>query len=628
MSAEKKKIRDQTVDTFLKSIKWVQTPLLTVPRDYLPEKPESQTPINKYIARYVTYQEIYKSTDKVENNENLFFKEISEFDFNDTLQSLAKLNYLLSEGYHQRNPDELRYIEQLFTGELRKRLWHFWNTRKIFYRQQMLALIKTNIVKNDERKNKKLVQEDLETFARVMFRVTDFTESDRIERERRAGSKEERRKIMFGTLCRNIHFNSTHRFENILPRYWTIYFECMREAEKLYATQIFPMAGEFRKATGLDMELFIFLTFGLYSHYRTLEKSILISKPGRFLIGKLYFRNLKPRFRKMAKRIFSIVAHSKRGLKKEFELVNTRGSFYYNFQPFWRRPFYELDKNAYLLLDPEYLQEKITFGIYGQISDYYAALRKGASAEAKREIDRKRFALNAFTGRCLEIYVRNLLRRRYPSLPGLAPRLFSEIDGDATGGVDFIVHYPDCLIFIEVTISSIRHNTILTADFDKIGKEIKQIFFSAKNRKSKGKVLQLNDGINSFKKGRLNGLGIAPKTIKEIYPILVLEKGIPTIPSIFARYLDWIKEKKLLQGYLDNFIFIDLEELEFVESLVSKGVAFPDLLERYKSSGCRGLSFKNFLYSERKGIPPNQFLNRQLDKMFKDIEKYFAQTNE
>jgi len=626
MSSQRKKIRDQTVDSFLKSIKWVQTPLLTVPRDYLPEKPESQTPIDKCIARYVTYQEIYKDTGKVENNENLFFKEISEFDFNDTLQSLAKLNYLLSEGYHQRNPDELRYIAQLFSGELKERLWNFWNSRKIFYRQQILALIKTNIVKNDERKNKKLVQEDLETFARVMFRVTDFTESDRIEKERRAGSKEERRKIMFGTLCRNIHFNSTHRFENILPRYWTIYFECMREAEKLYATQIFPMAGEFRKATGLDMELFIFLTFGLYSHYRTLEKSILTSKPGKFLIGKQYFQNLKPRFRKKAKRIFSIIAHSKRGYKKEFELVDTKGSFYYNFQPFWRKPFYELDKNAYLLLDPEYLQEKITFGIYGQISDYYVALHKGANAEAKREIDRKRFALNSFTGRCLEIYVKNLLRRMYPTQPPLTRRLFWEGQNDSTGGVDFIIHYPDCLIFIEVTISGIRHNTILAANLDKIEKEIKQIFFSAENRKSKGKVVQLNDAINSFTNGRLSSLGIDTKTIKQIYPILVLEKGIPTVPSIFARHLDWIREKGLLQGYLDNFMFIDLEELEFVESLVTKGVAFPEILEDYKASGYRGLSFKNFLCFEGKGIPPNQFLNNQLEKMFKDIEKYFAQT--
>jgi len=215
----------------------------------------------------------------------------------------------------------------------------------------------------------------------------------------------------------------------------------------------------------------------------------------------------------------------------------------------------------------------------------------------------------------------------YSTHPPLARRLFWEGRGDSTGGVDFIVHYPNCLIFIEVTISSIRHNTILTGDFDEMEKEIKQIFFSAENRKSKGEVVQLNDAINSFTKGELNGLGIDPKTIKEIYPILVLEKGVSTVPSIFARYLDLIRERGLLQSYLDNFILINLEELEYVESLVSKGVAFPDILEPYKSSGYRGLSLKNFLCFETKGIPPNQFLNSQLEKMFKDIEKYFAQTN-
>jgi hypothetical protein len=629
MSAEKKKIKDLALDSLLKSIQWVQTPLLTVPRDYLPKKPKGDTPIDKSIAEYVTYQEIYEGTDKIENNEKLFFKEISEFDFNDAFQSLAKLNYLLSEGYHQKNPEELIYVDQLFSGELRKRLKNFWHLgRKIFYRQQLLGLIKTNIVKNDKRKDKKLVGKDLEAFARVMFRVTDFTESDRIEKERRAKSEKEREKIRLGTYCRNIHFNSTHRFGNLLPRYWTIYFECIKEAERLYPGQTFPIAREFRKVTGLDLELFILLAFGLYGRYLTVGKSVLMGKRGEFLIDNRYFQNLKPKVRKGAKRIFSILADSKRGFKKEFESEDRKGgSFYYNFQPFWRKPFYKLNENAYFLLDPEYFQEKITFGIYGQISDYYAALYKGANAETKKEIDRKRFALNAFTGRCLEIYVGNLLKRLYPSHPALACRLFSEMEGHPTGGVDFIVYYPTSLVFIEVTISGIRHNTVLTGDFAEIEKEIRQIFFSAENRKSKGKVVQLNDAINSFKKGGLGGLKIDPKTIKQFYPVLVLEKGIPIIPPIFTTYLDWIQEKELLQGHLDNFTLIDLEELEMVESLVAKGVELPEILEHYKSSGYGGLPFKNFLAFERKDICPNQFLGNQMDKMFRDVEKYFSRTD-
>lgn len=623
-------MKDLALDSLLKSIQWVQTPLLTVPRDYLPKKPKGNTPIDKSIGEYVTYREIYEGTDKIENNEGLFFKEISEFDFNDVLQSLGKLNYLLSEGYRQKNPEELIYVDQLFSGELRKRLRNFWRLgRKIFYRQQLLGLIKANIIKNDERKDKKLVGKDLEGFGRVMFRVTDFTESDLIEKATRAKSEEERKKINIGILCRNIHFNSTHHFGNILPRYWTIYFECMKEAKRLYPGQTFPIARKFRKVTGLDLEVFIFLAFGLYGRYLTAEKSILMGKQGEFLIGNQYFQNLKPRVRKRAKRIFSILACSKRDFKKEFESEDRKGgSFYYNFQPFWRKPFYKLNKNAYFLLDPEYLQEKITFGIYGEINDYYLRCREKVCNRKKQKIDKKRTALNAFTGRCLEIYVKNLLKRMYPTHPSLARRLFWEGQGDSTGGVDFIVYYPTSLVFIEVTISGIRHNTVLTGDFAEIEKEIRQIFFSAENRKSKGKVVQLNDAINSFKKGDLAGLKIDPRTIKQFYPVLVLEKGVPIIPPVFATYLKWIQEKELLQGHLGNFTLIDLEELEIVESLVAKGAELPEILEHYKSSGYKGLPFKNFLSFERKGIPPNQFLNSQLEKMFRDIEKYFAQTNE
>jgi len=180
------------------------------------------------------------------------------------------------------------------------------------------------------------------------------------------------------------------------------------------------------------------------------------------------------------------------------------------------------------------------------------------------------------------------------------------------------------LIFIEVTISGIRHNTMLTANFDKIEKEIKQIFFSAENRKSKGKVVQLNGAINSFKKGELNSLGIDPSTIRRIYPILVLQKGIPTIPVVFARYCGWIRKKRFIRGYLDNFLIIDLEELEMIESIVSQGVQLPDILEQYKSSEYKGWPFKNFLCFEWKSVPRNQFLDSQLSKMFKDVEKYFS----
>lgn len=629
MRIEKKKIQDPIVDLYLDSIHWAETPLLTIPKSYFPKKPQNKMAIDKCVARYTNYREIYEGTDKIENNENLFFKEISEFDFNDTLQSLAKLNYLLSEGYYRRNPEELIYIDQLFSGRLRKRLRDLWyRGRKIFFRQQMLALIKTSIVKNDKRKNKKLVGEDLESFGRVIFRVTDLTESDLFEKETRAKSKKQRKKIRLANLFRNIHFNSTQRFEYLLPRYWTIYFECIREAEQLYPDEIFPIAREFRKATGLDLELFVFLSFGLYAHYLKPEKSVLIKKPSRFLISDEYFRNLKTQVRKKARRIFSTLAYSKRGFKKEFELEDKKGgSFYFNFQPFWRKPFYKLNETTYFLLDLQYFQEKITLGIYGEINDYYLSHRKEVDNEEKRKIDKKRNTLNAFTGRCLEIYVKDLLRRLYSSRPLLASRLFSEIEGHSTGGVDFIVCYPDCLIFIEVTISGIRHNTVLNADLDKIEKEIKQIFFSAKNRKSKGKVVQLDDAINKFRNGRLNNLGIDPKMIKKIYPILILEKGIPVVPSMVSRYRGWIRKKGLLDAYVQDFVFIDLEELEMLETLISQGITLPDIIEDYKGSEYKDWPFKNFLYFERKGVSQNRFLNGQLSKMFKAMKKYFPRTD-
>ncbi len=629
MDLKREKIRDPKVKLFLNPEQWARTPLLVIPKTCLPKRSRRSSAFKKSIGVYVSYKEIYKDTNQIKNNEKLFFEEIIKFDFYDALQSLAKLHYMLSEGYYRRNPEELIYVDQLFTGVPRQRLENFWymEGRKLFFRQQMLALIKTNIVKNDKKKSKKLVGSDLDSFGRFIFRVTDLAENDFFQKESKAASQEEKTKIRLGNLTRNLHFNSTQQFRYLLPRYWTIYFECIKEVEGLHPKEIFPIVHKFKKITGLNLELFIFLSFGLLAHYLRSDKSVLIKKPNEFLIGKQYFRNLKPNIREEAKKIFCILAHSKR----EFKIEDEKGSsFYFNFQPFWRRPFFKLNDSTYFLLDNEYLQEKATFGIYGVINDYLLEKIRGTRGEEKEATKRQRNILNAFTGRCFEVYVKSLLKRLYSSLSSrslLTSRLFSEMEGNPTGGVDFIVHYPNSLIFIEVTISGIRHNTILKADLGRVDKEIQQMFFSAQNRKSKGKIVQLNDAINKFKGGELDKLGIDRRTIKKIYPVLVTEKAISYIPPIFERWRGWIQERKLLNGYLDDFELIDIEELEMSETLVSQGVTLPDIFNSYKQSEYKDWPFKNYLYFERKTeISQNQFLHSQLSKMLKITNEYFTKT--
>lgn len=617
------KIKDPKVAFFLNPQYWVKTPLLLVPKSSV--RPKRSAPaFDKCVATYVTYNEIFKDTEHVSNSEEEFFENMKEFDFYDSLQALAKLNYLLSDGYYKRDPGELIFVRQLFSGIPRQRLENLWYMgRKLFFRQQLLSLIKVDIMQNDLKTKKKLVGKDLSSFSKLIFRVTDFTEIDCQRKEDKCKIKKEKNDVWLGSFIRNIKFNSSQQFRFTLPRYWTIYFDCLERARKKFPKEAFPIVLEFKKATGLNLELFMFLGFGILGHYLKSDKSILIKKPGEFLISNQFFKNLVPAVKNQANKIFSAISSTKRGFIKSFNYEDRRtGAFYVGFQPIWRKPLFKLNKDAYFLLDIRYLEETMTSGIYAQINDYLLDRERCLSKSEQKYIKDKRNKLNAFVGRGFEIYVNDLFHRLYNKR--LTKVLYSEIDGDETGGVDFIIYYPDTLLFIEVTTSSLRHNTILTADLKKIEEEIKTIFFSGMGRKSKGKIFQLDTAISMFIKGKLQKLNIDPKSIKNIYPVLILEKGLPDIPPMPDRYRTYFREKRLLQGYENNFQFIGIEELEIIETLVNKGNTLPSILEERQKSVYKDLPFKNYLYFERKSnLSHNAYLRKQTDKFHKCAVKVF-----
>jgi len=614
-----RKNKNLMLQFLLKNNNWIKTEFLILPQVYVRQQKRFSEGFHKSIVVYISYKEIFHNTEFSENSEEIFINELKEFDFRDLLLILAKLNYLLSGKYNTVNPDELSYINELFTGIPKQRFINLWylEKRKLFFRQQLLFLIKTNLIKNNFKKGKKLVKQDLNKFGRVIFRVTDLINSEEMKdiNSKRAD------------LIRNLYINSSQSYKYLLPRYWTIYFECRREAEKKFPKEIFPILKTFNKITGIDLKFFFFLTLGLYSNYLVHKKEI-VKNPEKFLIGSNYFRRLKLKYRKKAKKIFSLLSSTKNILKKEFEIIDSKlGNYYYNFQPLWRNPLYKYNSKTYFLLDPHFFQEKTTFGIYDEINTYLIKKIKKTSGKRRNKYIQQRNLLNSFTGRCLEIYVHKLLRRIYPKRDLLEDRLISGIEGDISENVDFIIKYEDSVVLLEVTISGINHNTLIKADLDEIDREIKGIFFGRNIKKiwkSKGKIYQFESTISDLKKGIYSKFGITSQNIKEIYPVLLVDKGLPDLPFMLDRYLKWIKERDLLKGVLKNIMFINTEDLEIIETLIKDGIPFPEIIRGYNNSNYRGLPFKNYIIFElKRNVTDNKFLISQLSKMIEKMYLYF-----
>ena len=380
---------------------------LWVPKSSV-SKPRKDPALEKTIGVYVDYPEIYYDTPHAENTMEILINELKSFDFRDLLQGLAKLNYFLSDGYTRVNKLDLQLIDDFFpklSVEHERLVIAFANKRKIFFRQQVLGLVKLNLLHNNFKKGKKLIKNDLKTFGRLLLRITGFTESETNAALEKAKTQEEHNEILTGSIMRNMSFNSSQQFRYTIIRYWTLYNEIANQVQE----NKYPIHERFREIARMDLDYYMALSFAIRGHYMNAKETV-IEKPGDFLIGAQFFKNIKAHLRRQTNRLLNELSATKRDFVKAIKSEKTKGQeSFFSYQCFWKKPLFKLHGKAYFLVDDQFLEEKLTFGVFGLVRDHFLDKENKASTT----IERKRFGqernmLNAFMGRCVEIYLNDL----------------------------------------------------------------------------------------------------------------------------------------------------------------------------------------------------------------------------
>lgn len=617
---------NQDLLTLVSKMKWVRFPFLWYPKGSL----DRRVTMN-FIGLCIGYKCIYQDTEFEENNKPTLHKELKQFDLINVLENLARLNFFLSEYHNTRTHLELIFAKQLVPEKVFQKIHGFWKQgRKIFSRQQILALMKTAIL-NDysvERKGRTVI-EDLHTFGRILFRITDFLDEDTYSKVQRARGRRKRDRILLASLLRNAIFNSSQYFPLMLSRYWTIYFDCLRRVETQYPNEYYRIIEEYEEISGIELEKFMGLAFGIWGHYRTNWKQIL-KKPEKFWLGPQFFKKVKREVREKAKKIFWLLSKKPEELRNCFKEEEGKNTNYYKFRCIWKRPFLNNKDKAFCPLDMGYLQEKIGYGVYWTLFDEMLDKKEQSSGIEKRKVEKKLNKLATCYGRCLEMYVGDILTRIYGK--GDLGRLFSE-GSDYQGGADFIISYPDSLIFIEVTKRSLLMKTVWKANLDAIEREIKDIFFGGA-RYREGKIEQINRSIEQVKNGKVKLPGVEVRKIKKIYPVLITELGLPTFKfrrgydikprlqncrSMREYYLDMISRKGFFKDCIGNFQYMSIEEFELLEAVIEQGTSMLDIFEK-KQKGYDDWPMKYFLYSQRgDNLIMSKYLNGQFQKFVKRI---------
>ena len=214
--------------------------------------------LEERVLVYLTGEELFDN--KIYKDRSSLIEDLNKFDYIDVFQSLSKINFLLREEYFVRKSKiQLKIAYDLFKNnkKILERINRFWSSgRLLFSRQQILALLKTNILNNKNHDGKK-VEEDFYSFGKIVFGITDFLEK-KLDREKEK---------IIGNIFRNIYFNSGNRLELLLQRYYYLYTEIFNITKEKFPGECFEFNKRFIEITGIDIPSYLSFTYGIISKF-------------------------------------------------------------------------------------------------------------------------------------------------------------------------------------------------------------------------------------------------------------------------------------------------------------------------------------------------------------------------
>jgi len=518
-----------------------------------------------YILTYVQYKEVF--TDNPLSIEEIK-KTCSELDKNSFLELLCKINIALWKPLMDFSL-QIKLAKILFPKEDSELIINFAlsNKRFIFYRQQILYMIKlllsaetanNNILKHaDTHKNQ---------IGKILLSLSYFTEPI-------GGNiitlleKHEQEKVR-QSLARMWYFIHSGVFEYKIARSLTIWLKIPRtkRGKALIQNISLDPKKEFYKETGLSIFEFIGFAMTILGHYQALDPKT--AKPQDFLLHKEYFFSKTKLPESKKSKIFKQLFLDKEGfcdIYNEFvrETLNGNDVPEYNFLPLEDKPLLELAKNHIIPIDPDFLINKITEGVYWILLNRFKRLK-----ELKKGKGRE---LSKYYGYLIQEYV-------YQILINVCDEVFELPPGEKKTA-DFIgkitSNNKNYLIVVESKKIALRYKTLILSDKESTSEDLDKIFGEKKGFK------QIYETIRRLRVNQINGFNIDIQEIHGIFPVLITDIEIFEDPlnRLFyeKEFLNKHKNSLIImpQPIIFEPIFLYLDEMEIIEACcTSKGKDF------------------------------------------------------
>lgn len=371
-------------------------------------------------------------------------------------------------------------------------------------------------------------------------------------------------------LVRNGVLNQSQDTFALLDRHWRLWTKYDDRA-RIYPPRL-PLKELFREATGLCFEDGQALGLALLANAQVWE-------PGKPLFVD---PNFSTRIASSTKEeFFRLISRS----QEDFAMSLKGWQSHWDFLEFEKFPVARLPQGL-LVLDEQFLLERITDGLYWFIFDY----------------ERNSFGPQAMTnwtqtyGELVELLVEDSVADMAPpELTGGSNYYTEEDIGQAYPGkvCDAAVHFGSVLVMFEVVSGRLQTKTRIGGSVEHFRTDTEKLVVK--------KARQLDEASTSFLENQVALAGFENPSVR-VVPVVVVGSGYPLNPSTAAFVDELLKSEDLLSdARVMPLCLIDLEEVEMLEGMRERGISPPDLLMGWKRSPLAALPLKNYVLSSLSG---------------------------
>lgn len=531
--------------------------------------------LENYIATYLEFSQVY-------NSPALSLAKIKELctrlEKSSYLELLCKINIALWR--HSKDTNlQIGLANLLFSKNDAQKVIEQAKSRKafIFYRQQVLYLIKI-ILLSKTVVGEKLKHDDTheEILGKILLSLNDYTEP--IGKYINILLKKNEAESLRQSFSRNWYFIHSGEFFNKIARSLTLWSKIPKTARGKNLLKEFELnpQKEFYEETGLD--ILDFIGFAMTTLVPYLNINIETAESKDFFINKEKFFS-KSKISDIEKRkLFNQLILDKDRFSELYEnfveeLLDGIDIHEYNFLPLEDKPLLEIYDNLLIPIDPIYLTNKVTEGVYWILLN-----RFGKQGEFRKGKGRE---LSKYYGYLIQEYVHQILINICDDVFEIPPT--TEKTADFIG----ITNYKDKLYLIVIDSKKIAlsYKTIILSDKKSTLEDLERIFGS------KSGFVQIYETIRNLRLKEVKIFNINIEDIDVIFPVLITDREIYEGP--FSRLL---YENEFLNKHKEGLLytprpiisdpsFINLDELEIIEACcnsLGKGQFIELLLKRNK----------------------------------------------